>query len=122
MGVRIHSMAAHCDGEAGLDRQHASEEEGVAPLRIRACASHAPHARERDDVRACRWAWRVVEREPENDEVLNHAEVCACTCAEHEKRARTQLRGGSGIFAFNVGVPWTFPLDTRSEPARLPRS
>ena len=122
MGVRIHSMAAHCDGEAGLDRQHASEEEGVAPLRIRACASHAPHARERDDVRACRWAWRVVEREPENDEVLNHAEVCACTCAEHEKRARTQLRARGGAPALKVGVPWTLPLDTRSAPARLPRS
>ena len=122
MGVRIHSMAAHCDVPAGLDRQHASEEEGRAASPLRACASNAPHARGREDVRALGCACWVVEPEPENDKVLNQAEVCACTCAEHEKRARTQLRGGSGIFAFNVGVPWTFPLDTRSEPARLPRS
>ena len=90
MGVRIHSMAAHCDGEAGLDRQHASEEEGFAPLRLRACASHAPHAREREDVRMARWARAVVEREPENDEVLNQAVVCVCIYAAEERRARTQ--------------------------------
>ena len=66
MGVRIHSMAAHCDAPAGLDRQHASEEEGVAPLRVRACASHAPHAREREDVRMLAQLHRHTEREPEN--------------------------------------------------------
>ena len=122
MGVRIHSMAAHCDVQAGLDRQHASEEEGLAHRTHRACGSNAPHARGREDVRALRCACWVVEPEPENDKVLNQAEVCACTCPEHEKRAQTQLRGRSGASAFNVGVPWTLPLDTRSAPAHLPRS
>ena len=90
MGVRIHSMAAHCDVQAGLDRQHASEEEGRAASPLRACASNAPHARGHESVSLHAQLHRHTEREPGNVEVMEPVVVCVCTYAAQERRAQTQ--------------------------------
>ena len=62
---RLHDGGA-LHAQAGLDRHHASEDEGFAQRSTRACASHAPHEREREDVRMLAQLHRHTEREPEN--------------------------------------------------------
>ena len=86
---RLHDGGA-LHAQAGLDRHHASEDEGFALRDLRACASHALHAREREDVILYAQLQRQTEREPSEGEVLDRAEVCACTCDKLEKRARIQ--------------------------------
>ena len=86
---RLHDGGA-LHAQAGLDRHHASEDEGFALRDLRACASHALHAREREDVILYAQLQRQTEREPNESEVLNHRIVGAYTCDEHERRARTQ--------------------------------
>ena len=67
---RLHDGGA-LHAQAGLDRHHASEDEGFAQRSTRACASHAPHERGREHVSLHAQLQRQTEREPNESEVLD---------------------------------------------------
>ena len=90
---RLHDGGA-LHAQAGLDRHHASEDEGFALRDLRACASHAAHARRREDVRMLAQLARIVEREPDESEVLNQRKYASAHCQRVRDEPERSRGGG----------------------------
>ena len=90
---RLHDGGA-LHAQAGLDRHHASEDEGFALRNLRACASHAAHARRREDVQMLAQLARIVEREPDESEVLNQRKYASAHCQRVRDEPERSRGGG----------------------------